>query len=258
MRRALPVLLPLALLGGCAGYAADYLRPKAGIMAPQLPRYQLTGPQGECVGARLATTLSVGQLGVLARAAEAVPPTHFGGTALTSANLVYVARQLDDDTVGERVAAAVESCANAGSATPASSGAPGTPAQTSGPVQSTTAAVVTAATAADTSRAGSVWLNLGAATSGQSIAVDGLSIEESGTIRQAWFRLTNPGETRPGPRSYLLRIDCATRTLNSMALRRHRADWSVEDEDRHGENGEGAAPIAGGTVMEIAFLALCT
>ncbi|MDP8995343.1 MAG: hypothetical protein M3N07_10295, partial [Pseudomonadota bacterium] len=103
-----------------------------------------------------------------------------------------------------------------------------------------------------------LWLNLGSAASGQSIAVDAATIVEEGSTRQAWFRLTNPGESGPSNRSYLLRIDCAARTLNSMAFRRHGPDGEVLEENDYGPGGEGVSPIAGGTVMEIAYLALCT
>src|SRR5688572_15031881 len=39
MRRTGTALLPLVLLAGCAGYAADYWKPKNSLIAPQLPRY---------------------------------------------------------------------------------------------------------------------------------------------------------------------------------------------------------------------------
>jgi hypothetical protein len=43
-----------------------------------------------------------------------------------------------------------------------------------------------------------------------------------------------------------------------MAFRRHGAAGEVTEERDYRPNGEGATPIAGGTVMEIAYLALCT
>lgn len=245
MRPALPALLALALLGGCSGNAVDYWRPKTAIMAPQLNRYHAEGQQGECVGARLATSLSVLQLRRLARAAARVPEGHFAGRLLNVGDLVYAAGLVENPGVREQVAQAVASCA---APIPAAAGTD-TP---------DAAAPAADAPAAEAARPGSVWLNLGAATSGQSIAVDGLSIQERGTSRQAWFRLTDPGADKPIPRSYLLQIDCAARTINPMGLRRHAEDWSVTAEESHAPDGEGAAPIAGGTVMEIAYLALCT
>jgi hypothetical protein len=253
MRPALPALLALALLGGCRGHVVDHWRPKTAIMSGELGRYGAQGEQGACVGARLATSLSVLELRRLARAAARVPAGHFPGRTLSVDDLVFAAGLVEGEgaEVRTRVAEAVEGCASAAAV----------PAETVAAVpEAATPATPAAETPApaDTTRPGSVWLNLGAATSGQSIAVDGLSIQERGTSRQAWFRLTDPGAAAPIPRSYLLQIDCQARTINPMALRRHGADWAVTGEETHAPNGEGAAPIAGGTVMEIAFLALCT
>jgi hypothetical protein len=103
-----------------------------------------------------------------------------------------------------------------------------------------------------------LWLNLGAAPTGQAIAVNASSIREESGSRQAWFRLTDPGARGPSAGSYLLRIDCPARTINSLAFRRHAPDGTVAEERDFGPAGEGAAAIAGGTVMEIAYLALCT
>jgi hypothetical protein len=101
------------------------------------------------------------------------------------------------------------------------------------------------------------WINLGAAPTGQSIAVDAATMEGKGTLRTAWFRLSNPGKGR-SPAAYYLRIDCAAKTINSLGLKRFGANEEVVDNVDYGPNGEGAAPIEGGTVMEIAYLALCT
>jgi hypothetical protein len=43
-----------------------------------------------------------------------------------------------------------------------------------------------------------------------------------------------------------------------MALRKVSSDGSVAEEKNYGPNGEGALKVEGGTVMEIAYLALCT
>src|SRR3569623_2597284 len=51
--RAVPALLVLVLLGGCAGYAADYWKPKEKLIAPQLARYGMTPEQSQCVERRL-------------------------------------------------------------------------------------------------------------------------------------------------------------------------------------------------------------
>jgi hypothetical protein len=103
------------------------------------------------------------------------------------------------------------------------------------------------------------WVDLGAAPTGQKIQVDAASIEEDGYYRQAWFRLSDdvPGAV-PTPLSYLLRIDCAWRTINQMALRRHGAAGAVTDQNDYGALGEGPVRIEAETVMETAYLGLCT
>src|SRR4051794_35961039 len=60
--RAVPALLALILLGGCAGYASDYWKPKQKLIAPQLARYAMSSEQSQCVERRLTQTLSVWQL----------------------------------------------------------------------------------------------------------------------------------------------------------------------------------------------------
>jgi hypothetical protein len=122
----------------------------------------------------------------------------------------------------------------------------------------TAAAGTTAAVPSAPASARSAWLNLGAAPTGQAIAIDAASVQDASSHRQAWFRITNPGDKGPSGSAYLLRVDCAGRTINPMALRKHGADGAVAQERNYGENGEGALKVEGGTVMEIAYLALCT
>ncbi len=62
MRIGFFALSSFALLAGCAGYAIDYTKPKTSILGPELTRYGLDAPQAQCVGDRLATSLSVWQL----------------------------------------------------------------------------------------------------------------------------------------------------------------------------------------------------
>jgi len=237
MRRSLFALLPMALLAGCAGYAADYWRPKVGIISPQLTRYGFNQEQAACAGRRLAGALSVWQLRQLERIARLVPAGHFGRAALEPRDLLAVAAHVQDRQVQPEVAAAVQNCA---------------------PPPAPTVLAATPAAEAAARPATSLWLNLGAAPTGQSIAVNASTIVEESGRREAWFRLTDPGAARPSSNSYLLRIDCAARTMNSMALRRHGPDGSVTEERDYRPGGEGVLPIAGGTVMEIAYLALCT
>ncbi|HEX8366321.1 MAG TPA: hypothetical protein VF603_13650 [Allosphingosinicella sp.] len=237
MRTRLFLLLPLAALAGCAGYASDYWRSEMGIIAPQLTRYGFDQTQAQCAGRRLAAGLSVWQLRQLERIARLVPASHFGRPALAPRDLLPVAAAVRDARVRPEVTAAVEACVPP-------------------PPRPTVAQPVAAPAPAQSGAP--LWLNLGAAPSGQSIAVNATSIIEEDGYRQAWFRLTNPGAGRPSENSYLLRVVCAARTINSMAFRRHGAAGEVTEERDYRPNGEGATPIAGGTVMEIAYLALCT
>lgn len=243
MRLKLLALLPFAALAGCAGYASDYWSSKTGIIRPQLTRYGYDTTQSQCMAQRL-DALSVWQVRQLERAARLMPANRFGRSALAPVDLVEVAGVVQDQRVRPAIAAAIESCgvvspeaAQAASVAatpePAPAGAPaGTPA--------------------------ALWLNLGAAASGQTIAINAASLSEQGSTRKAWFRLTNPGQSGPSAGSYLLQVDCGTRTINAMATRRHGPDGAVLEERDFGPGGEGAAAVAGGTVMEIAYLALCT
>ena len=74
MRRTGWALLPLCLLAGCAGYAADYWKPKNSLIAPQLPRYGIAAQQSTCVGERLTKNLNVWQLRQLADIARRLVP----------------------------------------------------------------------------------------------------------------------------------------------------------------------------------------
>ncbi len=235
MRRTIAALLPLFALAGCAGYAADYWRSETGIIAPQLTRYGFDAGQSQCTSRHLAQNLSVWQMRQLERIARLVPAGQFGQASLTPADLVRISVHVQDQAVRPHVAAAVEAC-----------------------VPPPPAPVVAAAAPEPAGPPPALWLNLGAAPSGQSIAVNASSISEQSGTREAWFRLTDPGATGPTPGSYMLRIDCAARTINALMTRRHGANWEVVEERDMRPAGEGVAPVEGGTVMEIAYLALCT
>jgi hypothetical protein len=248
MRRLLPALLPIAALAGCAGYASDYWRPKLSIIQPQLARYGYDAGQAQCMGQRLDATLSVWQLRQLERVARLMPAQRFGRAALAPIDLVEVAGVVEDRRVRPAVAAAIEGCGvTAPEVVQAASAA-----------AEAAAAEAAAAPAASGAAAAPLWLNLGAAPTGQSISINASSLREEGTSREAWFRLINPGQSGPSAGAYLLRVDCTARTINAMATRRHAPDGAILQETDFRPAGEGAAPVAGGTVMEIAYLALCT
>ena len=247
MRAKLPVLLPLlALAGGCAGHASDYWKPKASLIAEQLPRYGLTGGAGECMTRELAERLTVRQLADLSdRAARAVA----GGpnpAALGPRELGYVAGLLKNPEVGAETGRALEACGLTGAAAAA---AP----EPSSPSPAPSAASSAAATAG----AAPLWLNLGIAATGQAIAIDATSVATGPDSRQGWFRLSNPGEATAGDIGYLLRVDCAGQSITALAGRKYSPAGALV-EQRDYPQPEGPLAIEAGTVMEIAFRALCT
>jgi hypothetical protein len=237
MRLLVSALLSLGLLGGCAGYAIDYTKPKTAIVGPALTQYGLDAPQSACVSEKLTASLSVWQLRQLAIAVGAVAEAD-----KKPGNLPRAARLAKDPQVPLELTRATEACGVADVPTPT----------IARPVDAAPTPPAAAAPAVAT------WINLGAAPTGQMISVDASSIEEVAPYRRAWFRLTNPGQAGRSSSSYLLRIDCAARTINSMALRKHGPNGAVTEQKDHGAAGEGALPVEGGTVMEIAYLALCT
>lgn len=230
-----PALVSAALVAGCAGNVADYVGPRAGIITPQLVRYGMEATQSQCVAAALAQSLTPLQLRQFVRISETVREGYFEPGRLTVRDLMHVAGSMSDPQVRLELARATDSCGV--TAEPA----PPAP-QASGPAGPRPPA----------------WLNLGAAPTGQSIAVDASTLEQIGTIKKAWFRLTNPNEPAPTGVSYLLNIDCAGRTIEALAHRVQDSAGAVTDYREYARDAEGPLPIEGGTVMEIAYLALCT
>ena len=232
--------LPLALLlpgwlAGCAGNVADYVGPRSDIIAPQLTRYGYDLRASQCVGERLGVRLTPLQLRRFHRLAASVRQGYFDPARLTSRDLMHVASTMSDPQVRLELASATAACGIAERAAAAP------PPAASAPVPRAEA-----------------WLNLGAAPTGQAIAVDAATLEQEASTRKAWFRLTNPGEARPLANAYLLRIDCSRRTIEALARRRQDARGLVSDYQEYPPGSEGPMPVEGGTVMEIAFLAMCT
>ncbi len=248
MRSILIASLAVSLLGGCSGYAIDYTKPKASLLGTELTRYGMNAAQSQCVGSRLSATLSVWQLRQLQLRAATLQSGFADPPRLTPPDLLWIAKNVKDPRVAAELGAAAEACGIATSMA-AAKAPPPAPA----PQQATGAAPAPAAAPAS-----ATWVNLGAAPTGQTIAVDAASLAEEGSYRRGWFRLGSPGESARSATNYLLRVDCAARTINSMAIRKHGANGAVTDTRDFGPNGEGAAPVEGGTVMEIAYLALCT
>jgi hypothetical protein len=251
VRQNILALLPVIALAGCAGYAIDYTKSRGDIIGEELSRYGLTSEQAQCVNQSLSTRLKKGQLGVLARTTRLVKRGYTDPERLTAQDLLYVSTFVKDRAVPAEMSRAAANCNLLTNPAVASS----TPQQ---PPETEVAAAVSTAVPVTPAPRGSSWLNLGAAPTGQAIAIDAASVQDAPGYREAWFRITNPGDTGPTAAAYRLRVDCGGRTINPMALRKFGTDGSVSNEKDYGASGEGALKVEGGTVMEIAFLALCT
>jgi hypothetical protein len=236
MRLLLLALLPTAMLAGCAGNVADYVGPRSTIIHEQLIRYGLHVRASQCVGERLGATLTPLQLRRFERLAAVVREGYFDPPRLTIRDLRHVASTMSDPQIRLEFESATALCG------------------VEAPVPVATAPATPPAPAPRAE----AWLNLGAAPTGQAIAVDASSLEQEPSARKAWFRLTNPGEAQPLANAYLLRIDCAHRTIEALARRRQDARGLVSDYQEYPAGSEGPLPVEGGTVMEIAYLAMCT
>src|SRR4051812_18866730 len=122
--RAVPALLALFLLGGCAGYAADYWKPKDRLIGPQLARYGMSGEQSQCVERRLTQTLSVWQLRQLGDLSGRLAPGGDNPGALGPRDFVYVAGLVKDPKVGVGARQALDACGVAAVASHATPPAP--------------------------------------------------------------------------------------------------------------------------------------
>jgi hypothetical protein len=249
--RPITILLPLLLLGGCAGYAVDYTKSRESLVGPELRRYGFTPEQTTCVTQSLTSTLKKGQLGILARTTGLVKRGYSDRSRLQPSDILYVATFVEDREIPAAMSRAAAACNIL--TTPQIAAAQAGP-----PSGAAAAAGGAAAIPSLPPTRGSSWLNLGAAPTGQAIAIDAASVQDGSSYRQAWFRITNPGDKGPTGSAYLLRVDCTGRTINPMALRKHDASGAVSEEKQYGPNGEGALKVEGSTVMEIAYLALCT
>ncbi len=241
------LLLPLAscaLLSACAGHVADFVGPRASIIGEQLTRYGLSPGQRTCVGERLGANLTPRQLRLLTRSAETVRRGYYDPARLTIRDLMHVASSQSDTAIGVAMVRASASC-DASPELVVRTVAPPTPAETA------------AAPAAPAARA-TVWLNLGAAATGQRIAVDASSLEQDATRRRAWFRLIDPGAGAPTGISYLLSVDCTARTISATSRRVQDAAGNVTEQREFTADDARPNPVESGTVMEIAFLSLCT
>ncbi|HEY0112008.1 MAG TPA: hypothetical protein VGB59_02525 [Allosphingosinicella sp.] len=246
MRSSFASLLSLALLSGCAGYASDYWKSKDSLIGRQLPRYGLDGQQGECVAKALTKNLSVWQLRQLADHARRLARGGQPG-ALGPRDLSYVAGLVPDPKVGPEVSRALQSCGSS-SAIPAANRTP-VPAAIADPGKPPVEL--------GTPPAPLRWVDLGKAETGQAIAVDITSVVTTGTRREGWFRLSNPGEPSAQPVGYRLRVDCAARTITPLGARKYGEDGKVAQQEDYTGAWQQPLTIEAGTVMEIAFRSVC-
>jgi hypothetical protein len=236
--RLSPVLLAAGLIGGCAGHVADFIGPRSSIVSPQLIRYGFTLRETHCVSGLLGTSLTPLQLRLLTRSAGALKQGYSDPARLQPSDLERIAQGMRGPKVAQQLTAASQACNVGSEAAEAARAA---------------AAAGTAAEPATAGQRPSAWLNLGAAGTGQSIAVDAGSIEQEGATRTAWFRLTNPGGAASTGIDYHLKIDCAARTIGSLGQRNAAGEYRAS-----APPDSNPMPAEGGTVMEIAWLALCT
>ena len=249
MRRAL-VLLSSALLAGCAGYAADYWKPKNKLIAAQLVRYGLTGEQGKCVEKQLVENLSVWQLRQLSDLATRLQPGGSNPAALTPREFLYLAGLAEDPKVAPETRKALQACQVP--PPPVRVATPLPAPQSSAPGSAQPQPQLNASAPASIP----LWVNLGAARTGQGIAVDAASVSRGPSWRQAWFRLLNTDQGNVGDVGYLLRIDCAARVISAYAGRKYSPDGTLAEQKEY-PKPEGPMPIEPGTVIEVAYHALC-
>lgn len=238
---ALPLLF---LLTACPGQLRDYIGPISNITSPQLLRYGLNVAQARCVGENMGQTLRPHQLRAFTHAAASFHAGSGGSGNLTFRDLMWVANQMGDGQVPPALRRADGACGVAASIDYARQLAEA----------DAEAARRAASPAAPPAPSVPAWLNLGAAPSGQTIAINAATIQQDGSQRRAWFRLTDPGQPASLD-SFLLAIDCAHRTINARARERRDASGAVV---QHIDYPDNPLRVEGGTVMEIAWLSLCT
>jgi len=249
VRRA-PLLIACALLSGCSGYAADYWKPKGTLIAPHLGRYGFTGQQGECVEAQLTKTLSVWQLRQLGDLAGRLQTGGSNPAALGPRAFLYVAGLVEDARVKPLTQKALDACqVQAGAVVAAPAAAVSTP-RTDVPASGQTPGPVASAGATP------LWVNLGAARTGQGIAVDAASVTRGPSWRQAWFRLLNTDQGNVGDVGYLLRINCEAKTITAFSGRKYAPDGTLAEQKDY-PAPEGPMGVEPGTVIEVAYHALC-
>lgn len=255
--RAVPALLSLVLLGGCAGYAADYWKPKQSLIAPQLARFGIAGEQSQCVERQLTKTLGVWQLRQLGDLAGRLAAGGSNPAALGPRDFVYVAGLVKDPQVGVEAKRALDSCNVAVAAAAPPPPPPATPSSPPAASPGLVPGAPPSPSAPPVPTRPALWVNLGTAPTGQAISVDASSIANGPSWREAWFRLTNPGPNGGGDIAYLLRIDCAAKSITALGGRKYNPAGALLEQKDY-PKPEGPLPVETGTVMELAFRGVCS
>lgn len=291
MRRWLPALLLPLVLGGCqTGYLMDRFGDREDVLGPQLARFGLSPQEAQCVSQRLSRRLSLGRLRALEIRARAVRQGLSDPARLTMNDLIIAANGLNDPEVRGELDHAASTCGvrpatlsvAAAVRAPATAPPAGEPAANDGSAGLSVGRILSgpeaeaifagraaapggsapggsggAPAAAGGAMLNPLWLNLGSAGSGQSIAIDGASVEREPDARTAWFRMIDPDAT-PGLTWYRLRVHCTHRTIQPVARRRVDAEGREQEHEVYPQGYERPAAIEAGTVTEIAWLSLCT
>lgn len=248
------LLVPLLLLGvaGCrTGYLADRLIDEHQIIAPQLARYGFSNTEAICVSQGLAQRLGHADMRALELRARAFRRGATAPEGLSRRDLLIVADAAPQRAIPGELRDALAGCGinfNPVAVVAAEEGAPA----------ATASVAVPPATSLQPEGARPTWLNLGAAPSGQSISIDAASVQQEGTARIAWFRMTDPETSQPTLNAYRLRIDCSNRMYAPLAWRRYDETGAVVDSRDYTTEVAPPQAVEGGTVTEIAFLSLCT
>lgn len=296
MRKLLPALALAALLGGCkTGYLIDRFGDREDVLAPQLARFGMSAQETTCVSQLLGRRLSLVQLRSLEIRARAVTQGLSDPARLTMNDLIIAANGLNDPEVRGELDNAASTCGVRPATLSVASAVRAAPAPvpvagalpTTGPAEAGTGGLsagrvltgpdaeaifagrapapgspsggtlATSGAASGAAMLNPLWLNLGSAGSGQSISIDGASVEREEDARTAWFRMVDPDAT-PSLTWYRLRVECSGRTVQPVARRRVDAEGRELEHQVYPENYERPAAIEAGTVTEIAWLSLCT
>lgn len=251
-------LVAIAMLAGCTGYVADRLKPKSSLVAPQLGRFGITGSPAECVEQRLTKDLSTWQLRQLYNLASRLAPGGQNPAALQPSDFIYVAGLVKDAEVGSQVRSALQGCNVTPGPVPVAE-TPPPPVERSADAEppKEPGPTLPVATLPPQEEQTALWVNLGAAATGQGIAVDARSVTRIEGARQAWFRLLRiDGNQIVGETGYLLRVDCAAKTITAHAGRTYGRGGALLQQKDYA-SPEGPLAIESGTVIEVAFHALC-